>query len=170
MSSPPVAIAKALLVDFNAGLAAGTFSLMFSPRVGFGDFAEKLEDDALDTPYVDIVLPVRPSVRVAARFKYDHDVELTIGLRQKLTRAKRLPDGSMDMDEVSPLVDLFYELMDFCLPDDSYRTGERLTDVPTAVLTGEIDVVKLWDPLQLETIKQYTGIFRAGFKYREADT
>ncbi len=170
MSSPPVAIANALLADLEVALVANTFSLTFTPRVGFGDFAERLEDDALDTPHVDIVLPVQPRVQLSARFKYDHFVELTIGLRQKLTKAKRRSDGSIDMDEVSQLVDLFYELMKFCLPDDSYRHGQRLTDVPTAVLTGDVEIVKLWDPEQLETLKQYTGIFRAGFKYREADT
>lgn len=159
----PVVIGLGLKTALETARDAGSFSLRFDCRASLGDFQYKLSDDAPSTPLVDIVVQPGADVDLSGRYEYDHTVPVVVGLRRRLSSGMRTA-GSFDLSEMAPLLNLFYELIEFLLPSEENPMGRRMTgDALYATLAGKIEIVQLFDRDLLETAKQYCGIFRVPF-------
>lgn len=159
----PVTIGIGLQAALRDAAAAGSFGTHFDCRVSFGDFTYKLQDGEGETAVVDIVVQPDCKVDLSGRYEYDHTVPVVIGLRQRLTSDMR-NDGIFDLDALAPLLNLFYDLIEFLLPSEANPMGRRMTgDAQYATLADRIEIVQLYDRDMLETAKQYCGIFRTSF-------
>jgi len=169
MNCPPVDIANSMVTVLEAARDAGsTFSTSFVCKASLGDFHPKLEGEGLSETLVDIVLPVTPSIEVTGRPRNHHTMIMTVGVRKRLSSGHVNPDGSFDVDEIAPLMNLFYELIGFILPSDDNPSGKRFyTDDWVAISDGTVNIEFLWHPGLLVQAKQYCGLFRANLVVSE---
>ena len=163
MNCPPVDIANNMVTVLEAARDAGsTFSTSFMCKASLGDFQPKLEGEGLTDTLVDIVLPVKPEIVISGRPELTHTMIMTVGVRKKLSSGHINPDGSFDLNEIAPLMNLFYDLIKFILPSDDNPIGKRFyTDDWAAISDGTINIEFLWHPGLLVQAKQYCGLFRA---------
>ncbi len=159
----PVLIGNGLKTALETARDASAFSIRFDCRVSLGDFHYKLHDDAPATPLVDIVVQPDCSVDLSGRYQYDYLVPVVIGLRRRLSGGMRT-GGTFDLSEMAPLLNLFYELIEYIMPSEDNPMGRRMTgDAQYGTLAEKVEIVQLYDRDLLETAKQYCGIFRTSF-------
>lgn len=135
-------------------LDAATLSKAFDPRFVY-DTNLPLEDT--NTLHVDIVAAGLECVP-DSRGSLQYDVQIDIGVRYRFGTVEQDTDGSIDVDEIKPYVDLLEEV------------GEVLADKDNRILATKIDAVWTgneirapWVPDHLRQNRQYTGILRATY-------
>lgn len=159
----PVLIGNGLKAALETARDADAFSMRFDCRASLGDFHYRLPDDAPSTPLVDIVVQPDCTVDLSGRYAYDYLVPVLFGLRRRLSSGMRT-GGSFSLSEMAPLLNLFYELIEYIMPSEDNPVGRRMTgDAQYGTLADRVEIVQLYDRDQLETAKQYCGIFRALF-------
>jgi hypothetical protein len=147
-------------------MLAGEFSSQFDCRAGIV-FDENLSDDKMDRPLVDIVIPPTARMGMSGRYKYQHDTGATFGLRQKLSAAMFRDDETIDIDNIAPLLNLFYELLAWVFPSTESPLGIR-TSTANAVFIPPPEIMFVYHPQLLQTHKQYCGVFKGTFRVEES--
>ena len=167
---PVVDIANELVTNLRAESLSKTITV----RASLGDLPHKAEDDTdlmTTNPLVDIVLPMQPTIELGDRaFAKLHSINVTIGLRQKLGDGAMTRDGMIDLAAVTPLFNLFYELIALFMPSSTYPTGQYVeTSTWSAVFTGPVEIMKLWDDQLLTAAPGlYCGAFRVPLQIKES--
>jgi hypothetical protein len=130
-------------------------------------FDERLSDAKMERPLVDIVLSSASQMSMSGRYKYQYEIPTTFGLRQKLTDATFRDDETIDLDNIAPLFNLFYELLAWVFPSTTSPLGIR-TATANAVFIPPPEISYVYHPQLLETHKQYCGVFKGTFRVEES--
>lgn len=164
MDCPPIDIAIAVAKLLTRLQQASTFSMTFSARWSFGDFAEHLDKAPDSTPWVDVVPPVKPTSELDGRYWYKHGVPVRVGVRAKLKNVTLDWSEAMDPEAIKRYVNLLYEIKGYFDPSTVNPRGLVLEDyIPGTAVTRGCTVVKAWDPELLTGAKVYCGILEVPF-------
>lgn len=157
--APLITIADAIASEINAEVASGTFNRAFEAAVLWDK--RTLELAEYDVLRVDVA-PINWAQKFVARGEWDATCRYHIGVRKRFgVSEQEQATGRIATEEITELVTLLADLLQFFMPKQPSQDGRELATVPDAVWAPEKDnsteIVIKWS--HLEEMRQFTGFF-----------